>query len=255
MGTPPGGSRGDDRRCRGAGPRRRRPSPVRRPYAGRRQLKPDGHTICHAYVAYDTRAFAARAAKGMASSVTTAPPWRCATTVMTLESADIDEQRPLLDEQRHPGRRRPRHAPSASRPGGGRACSSGHQSSSSSVNGSVTSIGFAIRPEREQQHDGRVPDAPGPPGVAGRTPRWSRNQKSVLRTSLRSAIHATDSTCSGCRANSAATHALRHRRPVIAVEDPEEQQRVHRVQPGTHQMVARRAACRTARRRACGRSR
>ncbi len=34
--------------------------------------------------------------------------------------------------------------------------------------------------------------------------------KNVLKTSLRSAIHATDSTCMGCKANSAATNALRH---------------------------------------------
>ncbi len=36
-----------------------------------------------------------------------------------------------------------------------------------------------------------------------------------LRTSFRSAIQATDSTCKGCKANTAATQALGHNRPVI----------------------------------------
>jgi len=40
-------------------------------------------------------------------------------------------------------------------------------------------------------------------------------QNSVLSTSLRSEIHATDSTCSGCRAKSAATAKGRHRAPVM----------------------------------------
>ena len=39
-------------------------------------------------------------------------------------------------------------------------------------------------------------------------------KKKALRTSFRSAIHATDSTCSGCSANKAATNALRQRAPV-----------------------------------------
>src|SRR5882672_11239061 len=34
------------------------------------------------------------------------------------------------------------------------------------------------------------------------------NPKKALKTSLRSATQATDSTCSGCRANNAATNAL-----------------------------------------------
>ena len=40
------------------------------------------------------------------------------------------------------------------------------------------------------------------------------SQKTVLNTSLRSAIQATDSTCIGWMANNAATNALRHREPV-----------------------------------------
>src|SRR5579885_3495599 len=40
-------------------------------------------------------------------------------------------------------------------------------------------------------------------------------KKTALSTSLRSAIHATDSTCSGCTANKAATNALRQNAPVI----------------------------------------
>ena len=39
-------------------------------------------------------------------------------------------------------------------------------------------------------------------------------QKNALNTSLRSAAHATDSTCKGCQANKAATNALRHSAPV-----------------------------------------
>ena len=38
-----------------------------------------------------------------------------------------------------------------------------------------------------------------------------RNQKTALSTSLRSATQATDSTCIGCHAKSAATKALRQR--------------------------------------------
>src|SRR6266850_1843029 len=41
------------------------------------------------------------------------------------------------------------------------------------------------------------------------------NQKKALKTSLRSATQATDSTCKGCHANSAATHALRQSARVI----------------------------------------
>jgi hypothetical protein len=40
-------------------------------------------------------------------------------------------------------------------------------------------------------------------------------KKNVLNTSFRSATQATDSTCSGWSANSAATIPLRHRAPVI----------------------------------------
>src|SRR5580658_7035759 len=42
-----------------------------------------------------------------------------------------------------------------------------------------------------------------------------KNQNSVLKTSLRSATHATDSTCNGCKAKSAATAALRQTAPVM----------------------------------------
>ncbi len=40
-------------------------------------------------------------------------------------------------------------------------------------------------------------------------------KKSPLRTSLRSATHATDSTRKGWIAKTAATKALRHKKPVI----------------------------------------
>ena len=44
-----------------------------------------------------------------------------------------------------------------------------------------------------------------------------RNQKNPLNTSFRSATHATDSTCSGWIAKSAATTALRQGCRVIRV--------------------------------------
>ena len=40
-------------------------------------------------------------------------------------------------------------------------------------------------------------------------------KKNALSTSLRSAIHATDSTCNGCTAKTADTKALRHNAPVM----------------------------------------
>ena len=40
-------------------------------------------------------------------------------------------------------------------------------------------------------------------------------KKNALSTSFRSATQATDSTCSGCQANNAATQALRHSAPVM----------------------------------------
>ena len=40
-------------------------------------------------------------------------------------------------------------------------------------------------------------------------------KNSVLKTSLRSEIQATDSTCKGCKPNSAATKALCQKAPVI----------------------------------------
>jgi hypothetical protein len=40
-------------------------------------------------------------------------------------------------------------------------------------------------------------------------------RKKVLSTFFLSATHATVSTCQGCRANKAATAALRHTAPVI----------------------------------------
>ncbi len=46
------------------------------------------------------------------------------------------------------------------------------------------------------------------------------SQKQVLNTSLRSETQATDCTCSGCSANSAATSALRHADPVIRDKTP-----------------------------------
>ncbi len=41
-----------------------------------------------------------------------------------------------------------------------------------------------------------------------------RNPRKVLKTSFRSATHATDSTCNGCQAKIAATQALRQSVPV-----------------------------------------
>ena len=77
-----------------------------------------------------------------------------------------------------------------------------------------------------------------------------QHQKSALSTSLRSEIHATDSTCSGCSANSAATNALRHRAPVFArsTRTAAARRRVQRagstsVRPAGQRRTARRPAC------------
>ena len=58
------------------------------------------------------------------------------------------------------------------------------------------------------EHDDReiAARATGCAARNGRRPSIVSIQKSVLRTSLRSAIQATDSTCSGCTAKSAATN-------------------------------------------------
>ena len=91
---------------------------------------------------------------------------------------------------------------------------SGHQSSSSSVNGSVTTIGFDMSPRANSTTTSANRERAGV--EAYRTyAQVASSQKSVLSTSFRSAIHATDSTCSGWMPNSAATHALRQRCPVI----------------------------------------
>ena len=73
---------------------------------------------------------------------------------------------------------------------------------------------------------------------SGDRPASVSRKKSVESTSLRSAIQATDSTCSGCTANSAATAALGQRRPVIrrsatnsSTASAACKQRVHRVMP------------------------
>ena len=65
-------------------------------------------------------------------------------------------------------------------------------------------------------------------------------KKNVLRTSFRSEIQATDSTCSGCSPNSAATSPLRHTAPVIRRKDDEQQQRVGHMQGQVHEMVTAR---------------
>ena len=88
----------------------------------------------------------------------------------------------------------------------GRFRCSGQYSSKSINTGSVTSMGFAINPRAN--------------AMSAKTRRSLtytqsvRNANSALRTSLRSAIHATDSTCSGCSAKRNATNALRQRAPV-----------------------------------------
>src|SRR5438045_943739 len=95
----------------------------------------------------------------------------------------------------------------------------GQKSSSNNTHGSVTTIGFASNPSAKKTSAAQYDrDRANGPGADACLP-YAHNasiQNSVLNTSLRSAIHATDSTCNGCSANSAATNALRHAMPVIA---------------------------------------
>ena len=60
-----------------------------------------------------------------------------------------------------------------------------------------------------QNHPTPVRLPPGLPSAQRAYAIRVSRKKNVLSTSLRSAIHATDSTWSGCTANSAATNALR----------------------------------------------
>src|SRR5687768_15822353 len=96
---------------------------------------------------------------------------------------------------------------------------SGQTSSSRRTTGSVTTIGFDIseRPNittttRYRFQCGRLTYEAYAQIVSA--------QKNVLRTSFLSAIHATDSTWSGCTANTAATNALRPVAPVIVLNNP-----------------------------------
>ena len=102
--------------------------------------------------------------------------------------------------------------PRASRP-------NGHTSRSIRVSGSDTSMGLDARPTAKHTRTA--------PYVITRGRRVYRSQshvvahqKTVLRTSLRSAIQATDSTWAGCTANNAATHALRQTAPVMSSNNP-----------------------------------
>jgi hypothetical protein len=92
---------------------------------------------------------------------------------------------------------------------------SGHQSRRSSVNGSVTSIGFAMSPSARPPTTARYRPVPRR-RVHATYASVVRSQRHVLRTSFRSATQATDSTCSGWTPKSAATSALRQGAPVIA---------------------------------------
>ncbi len=84
---------------------------------------------------------------------------------------------------------------------------SGHTSNSNSRNGTVTSIGFARRPSVKARTTEMYRHADGR-DVYVAYARSVTISSIVLSTSLRSAIHATDSTCSGWMAKSAATSAL-----------------------------------------------
>src|SRR5450432_92401 len=91
---------------------------------------------------------------------------------------------------------------------------SGHTSSSNKTNGSVTNIGLLnkLNAKKHATNPYRIND--GEPTYLAYA-HTAHRPKNVLNKSLRSAIHATDSTCSGCTANSAATNALRHALPVM----------------------------------------
>ena len=86
---------------------------------------------------------------------------------------------------------------------------SGQTSSSSSDERQRHDHRLRHQRQRDRQRPrSQIARAVRPLDVARRRPTSSASERSVLSTSLRSAIHATDSTCSGCTANIAATNAL-----------------------------------------------
>jgi hypothetical protein len=72
----------------------------------------------------------------------------------------------------------------------------GHQSINRSTNGNVTTIGLHIRSRAKNIATGKYRPKLGPRAYLKYTPIVSI-QKRVLKRSLRSAIHTTDSMCSG----------------------------------------------------------
>src|SRR6266404_3248732 len=108
------------------------------------------------------------------------------------------------------------------------------------MKGRVTTIGLDIRPRAKQakvtryQVNGPLITDSFPPTSDFRL--WTldffarayftyainaSSSKKVLNTSLRSAAHATDSTCAGCHAKRAATKALRQTAPVNCRNSPQ----------------------------------
>ena len=103
----------------------------------------------------------------------------------------------------------------------------------------MTSIGLHIRPSaKTSHHRWRNGQETAPADIATEAPSVS-TKKRPLSTSLRSATHATDSTCSGWTAKTAATKALRQSVPVISQREKKEH-RGRRVEHQVGQMMARR---------------
>src|SRR5579885_822334 len=75
--------------------------------------------------------------------------------------------------------------------------------------GRVMICGFAIKPSANQAATNEYRHAPPFEAYLPYAQRANK-KKSMLRTFLRSAAHATDSTLTGCNANNAATSQLGH---------------------------------------------
>ena len=82
------------------------------------------------------------------------------------------------------------------------------------MKGSVTTIGLDMSARANSASVTAWRIHPGLEAFHKYASRVSRKKK-ALNTSLRSAIHATDSTCAGCQPKNAATRALRQTAPVI----------------------------------------
>ena len=143
----------------------------------------------------------------------TAPQRLWTMTVMTLDSTARPKSGSFSISSRRATVR------SVSERDGWRSCQSairsrGHTSSNSRTKGSVTTIGLARSPSANSSRTAAYRSGSCRRTYATYASSVS-SQKNVLSTSFRSDTQATDSTCSGWIANSAATTALRPTVPVM----------------------------------------